>query len=297
MRYFLENQELAVQVDSLGAELKSLKDRKTGLEYMWQADPAYWKRTSPVLFPLVGNYKDKKMRYQGKTYSMSQHGFARDMEFRQEEEAAGAGETAGSELWLFVTQTPQTLESYPFPFRLSVGYRLEGRCLRVLWRVENTGSGAMHFSIGGHPAFNCPLREGEKRSDCSIGFGGTEEVVSTMIGDDGLASDTKLVYELRNGRLPVTDNLFDHDALVIEGDQTHEFTLAGADGKPYVTVRFDAPLFGVWSQPKMDAPFVCVEPWYGRCDHTDFAGTLEEREWGNTLQAGETFEASYTIAI
>ncbi len=288
MRYCLENEILKVEVDSLGAELRSVQDKATGTEYMWQADPKYWKRTSPVLFPLVGNYKNKEMIYQGKKYPMSQHGFARDMEFTLESRSQDT-------LWLSLQDTPDTLAAYPFPFKLSIGYRLEARTVRVLWKVENTGKDTMYFSIGGHPAFNCPLRAGERQEDYYIGFGGVEEVVSTMIGEDGLATNSQLVYMLQEGLLSVTPNLFDNDALVVEGNQTRQVSLFTPDKKPYITVDFDAPLFGVWSQPGMEAPFVCIEPWYGRCDHTEFEGTLEQREWGNTLEAGQAFEASYSI--
>ena len=82
--YQLKNQELTLKISSKGAEMKSLKDNKTNQEYLWHGDSAYWGRTSPVLFPIVGNYREKESVFEGKTYSMSQHGFARDMEFTLE---------------------------------------------------------------------------------------------------------------------------------------------------------------------------------------------------------------------
>ena len=118
-----------------------------------------------------------------------------------------------------------------------------------------------------------------------------------MIGDEGLATDTLIPYALDGGYLQVSDDLFDRDALVVENRQTQRVSLCRPDKSPYVEVTFDAPLFGVWSVPKTDAPFVCIEPWYGRCDHMNFSGTLQQREWGNVLPAKETFEASYTIEI
>ena len=112
----------------------------------------------------------------------------------------------------------------------------------------------------------------------------------------GLVNGEKTTYALRNGALPITADLFDDDALVIEGDQAHSVALAWPDGTPYLTVEFDAPLFGIWSPPKKKAPFICIEPWYGRCDSADFTGDFREREWGQKLE-GTAFEASYRITV
>ena len=80
-RHKIENELIAIEVEEHGAELKSLVRKNTGKEYMWKADPKFWGRTSPVLFPFVGAVKDKQFRTKGQTYTMGQHGFARDMDF------------------------------------------------------------------------------------------------------------------------------------------------------------------------------------------------------------------------
>ena len=110
--YVLQNEELKVSVASAGAELKSALDQKTGREYLWNADPAYWNRTSPVLFPVVGSYKDKTSYYDGKAYTMGQHGFARDMEFTLES-------SSDTEIWFVLRADETTYEKYPFDFELS----------------------------------------------------------------------------------------------------------------------------------------------------------------------------------
>lgn len=97
--------------------------------------------------------------------------------------------------------------------------------------------------------------------------------------------------------MDITADLFDEDALIIEHDQAHRVSLCDPDGEPYLTVRFDAPLFGVWSPAKKNAPFICIEPWYGRCDRETFEGDLSEREYGNALAPSETFYAEYTVTI
>ena len=272
----------------MGAELKSLKSVPDNREYMWHGDPAYWGRTSPVLFPIVGGLKDGQYRVDGTSYSMGQHGFARDREFQLKSQVA-------SEIWFSLSSDEETLKKYPYPFQLEIGYELTGRTVTVKWRVTNQGETPVWFSIGGHPGFLCPIDPGTDQTQYRLSFDAKEKIVASCIAG-GLVSGEKKTYTLRNGVLPITEDLFDEDALVIEGDQAHSVSLERPDGKPYLTVDFDAPLFGVWSPPKKKAPFICIEPWYGRCDRLDFAGDFKEREWVQELAEG-TFEASYRITI
>ncbi|MCM1153798.1 MAG: aldose 1-epimerase family protein [Roseburia sp.] len=283
------NDKITIQVDSMGAELKSLKKIDTGTEFMWEADPAYWKRTSPVLFPLVGGLKNGEYRSNGQSYALGQHGFARDMEFRLKSQTDRG-------IWFSLTSDEETLKKYPYAFLLELGYELQGSTVIVKWKVTNPAEEDMYFSIGGHPAFRCPILEDTKQSDYQIRFDTGREVISSVIRD-GLMSDKKTVYPLQDGYLPVTEHLFDQDALVIENDQAHQVSLIRPDRTPYLTVDFEAPLFGIWSPPGKKAPFICIEPWYGRCDAHDFTGTWEERAWGQHLKAGESFEASYRIRV
>ena len=288
--YELKNDAIVLLIDSHGAELKSLKKLDAGTEYMWCGDGKYWGRTSPVLFPFVGGPKNKEYKAKGKTYPMSQHGFARDMEFtllsRTEDE-----------IWFVLNSNEETLEKYPYEFTLKLGYRISGSQTEVLWQVENPGKEVLPFSIGGHPAFNCPIEEGTKQSEYFVDFGDVDEIVSSRIGENGLVTGCMDVYGLTDGKLALTENLFDHDALVIEDNQTKEAALCKKDGTPYLRVTMEAPLFGVWSPPGKNAPFVCIEPWYGRCDSEYFDGTLEEREWGNVVSPGEIWKASYVIEV
>lgn len=287
--YVLDNGEIKIKVDSHGAELRSLSDCKSGREYMWCGDAAYWGRVSPVLFPLVGSYRDGQCRHNGRLLRMSQHGFARDMEFMLTEQS-------GEEIWFCLTDKENTWESYPFAFSLEIGYRLSGRSVKVMWRVFNPSKEEMYFSIGGHPAFAVPVRE-KDRITCYLAFDGVEKLwVRGLKG--GLAVKELHTLMLEKDRtLPVTEELFAQDALVIENSQTGKVQLLSEDKKPYLTVVFDAPLFGVWTPPGKNAPFICIEPWYGRCDREDFTGSLSEREWGNVLAAGKAFEAAYDILV
>jgi len=281
--YTLDNAQVSLQIAADGAEIKSLRDKNTGYEYMWGADPEFWGRTSPILFPVVGSYKDKTSYYGGKTYTMGQHGFARDMEFELES-------LIGHEIWFILKSNEDTLTKYPFRFELRVGYKLEGRSVTVMWNVKNVDNKTMYFSIGAHPAFNCSLH------DCRLRFDTSENLISGILRDGVLSSEEKVI-PLCDNEVELSPEMFDDDALIIENDQAHDVSIIDGQGKKIVEVVFDAPLFGIWSPVGKNAPFVCIEPWYGRADRADFNQNLEEREWGNVLEAGRSFEKSYKILV
>lgn len=287
MRYTLENEALKVEIDSFGAEIKSIKRVSDDREYMWCGDPKYWGRTSPVLFPFVGAPRNKEYRYEGKTYAMGQHGFARDMEFELELSEQGS-------IWFVLSSTEETYAKYPFHFKLHIGYALRENEVRVLWKVENTDSRPMYFSIGAHPAFLCPIHgEGDKLG-YGLKFGGlTDELHHHGNTPEGMAVMEDEVLALTDGAVRFTPGFFDKCTYMVEGAQTGEVSLLDRDGEAYVTVRFDAPLFAVWSPEGKDAPFVCIEPWYGRCDAVDFEGSLAERAYENELAPDGAFTASY----
>ncbi|MDF2538901.1 MAG: Galactose mutarotase [Herbinix sp.] len=291
----LKNDFLEIQVNEFGAELISILNVKNQKQYLWNADPAYWKRNSPILFPIVGSLKNRTYTYQEKTYTLPQHGFARDMVFTVKEKTA-------SQIWLSLQETEETLKVYPFRFRLEIGYELVNNKIRVMWKVTNSNTSTLYFSIGGHPGFLCPIDENFRQEDYYFLFD-TKEPLHYLQVDDSCGLVVKKSFEeqavlsTEQGLVQIDNHMFDHDALIIEHDQCHSVALLTPDKKPYVTVTFDAPLFGLWSPSMKQAPFVCIEPWYGRCDSTGFNGNLEDREWGNSLEAGTQFETSYCIEI
>ena len=248
MRYTIQNQHIIAQIDSFGAELKSLKKRGEDLEYMWCGDPSYWGRTSPVLFQFVGGLKDKTYRAKGQKFEMGQHGFARDCEFLLDMQS-------DHEIWFSLISNEESLNVYPYEFRLSIGYRVEEQGIHVCWKVENPSDEMIHFSIGGHPAFYCPVDVDRKQTDYFLKIGSGEQVKCTKLSENGLALQEQKVLPLQKGILAITDTLFDGDALVIEQDQAHQVSLLRPNKKAYLTVTFDAPLFGIWSPPHKKAPF------------------------------------------
>ena len=373
----LKNTALTLNISLHGAELTSIMD-SFGREFLWQADPAFWKRHSPVLFPIVGSLWDKHFRVNGREYEMGQHGFARDMDFRLVSERE-------DEMWFELKSSPETLAKYPYKFTLRIGYRLEANKIHVMWEVSGDDSQTMWFQIGAHPAFYLPRfvyggsaacasdssRHSDPESgapnlaassasgsgaagsgaDSDSGFsvsgldaGSCDSGLDSAIGsasgsgaagsgadsDSGRAgrgcfhlygrgaegvvplesfryikvsekqcTDISDVQELNTpgGVMPLDDHTFDIGAYIIGDSQVCRVDLVSTTGLRCVSLEFDTPLVGLWAPSAKDVPFVCIEPWYGRCDRVGFTGEFSERDCVNSLSPGQVFRASYTITV
>lgn len=286
----LENNLLKIEVSASGAELQSIKSVKADYEFLWQGNPEFWKRRSPVLFPIVGSVWDGRFFMDGKEYRMSQHGFARDMEFTP------VDTDAENELWYELNSTEETLGKYPRSFSLRIGYRLDGDRITVIWEVRNTGDKEMAFQIGAHPAFNLPQFDRADKVKGYLAFD-SRRLESEIIEEKGcFGKRTKLLTLDEEGMLPIEENTFSEDALVFGHGAVHRASLLTKEREPLLSMFFTTPYLGVWA-PSADAPFVCIEPWYGRADDVFFSGDFSERPAVNRLAAGETFTGSYLIAI
>lgn len=279
MIYTLENDILKIAVDTHGAELSSIFNKKENKEMLWQGDSKYWGRKSPVLFPVVGKYRDCKTSYEGREYTLGQHGFARDSEFALIEKTE-------NKISFELTSSEETLAKYPFKFRLVCSFELENDKITVGWNVENTDEKEIYFSIGAHPAFYC--EKGKTLLTMN-----SKNIKYNLLNSEGLYTESQ--YDVEPSFI-LDEKVFDNDALVIENSGVTEVALAD-NNKKYLTVKFDAPLFGIWSPAKKNAPFVCIEPWYGRCDAENFDGDITEREWGNSLAAGKKWYKEYEIIV
>ncbi|MBR6403909.1 MAG: aldose 1-epimerase family protein [Eubacterium sp.] len=290
-KFYLENLYLKVTISEAGAELESVLAKENGNQYLWNADETYWKRTAPVLFPIVGSLKDGSFNVDGKSYPMSQHGFARDMNFRMVKQADG------SKILFRLDYTADTLKRYPYKFALEIEYALKGYKLTTTWRVINMDNKEIHFQIGGHPAFVCPINKKDKQSQYFLNFNTDKNLEYSLLNSKGLVESEGNVLVNDGGLVAIDEHMFDKDALIFEGKQADKVSLCKPDGMAYITVSFDAPLFGIWSPAGKGAPFICIEPWYGRADKESFSGDINDRDYDNVLAVGETFEASYAMEI
>lgn len=287
----LKNDVLTVEVSEHGAELHSI--RKGATEYLWQADPKFWARHSPVLFPIVGSVWDKLYRVDGKVYELGQHGFARDMDFVKVE-------GNDTEVFYRLESNGETLKKYPWPFRLEIGYKLKGNAIEVIWRVYNPGTEEMYFQIGAHPAFYYPDYNPETDERGYFSFDRSEGLECIRIMEKGCV-DTVTKYPLeipQDGLLPLRKDTFDViDTIMLQDSQIGRVTLHRNDGTPWLSLKFAAPVVGLWSPPTKNAPFICIEPWYGRCDRAGYTGDYRQKDWVNRLEPGKEFEGIYTIEI
>jgi len=287
----LKNEMLAISVSSHGAELSSI--RKDSVEYLWQADPKFWARHSPVLFPIVGSVWEGRYRVAGKEFLLGQHGFARDMDFTLVDQT-------DTMLRYRLESTEETLAKYPWPFRLEIAYRLHDNKIDVIWEVTNPGSEDMFFQIGAHPAFNYPDYDPVAEARGYFSFDRKEGLECIRIKEKGCVDAiTKYPLELdADGRYPLTSSTFDViDTLMLQDSQLKRVTLHRTDGTPWLSLGFTAPVVGLWSPPCKNAPFICIEPWYGRCDRAGYEGDYRDKDWINRLAPGETFGSVYTIEI
>ena len=287
----LTNGILTIKVKEHGAELASIV--KNGVEYLWQADPAFWGRHSPVLFPIVGSVWEAKYRVDGKEYALGQHGFARDMDFTLVEKSE-------TEIRYRLESTEETLKKYPWPFCLEIAYKLHHDSIDVIWEVNNTGETDLYFQIGAHPAFYYPDYSPSTSVRGFLSFDKSEGLACIRIKEKGCV-DAETKYHLEvpaDGLLELTRETFDAiDTIMLQDSQVTKVTLHRANTTPWLTLTFDAPVVGIWSPPTRNAPFICIEPWYGRCDRAGYTGDYREKDWINRLAPGQTFSSVYTITL
>lgn len=207
----LENDQLQVQINDLGAELTEIYDKTNDRQVLWNADPSYWNRHAPVLFPNVGRYYENKCLINGNTYHCGQHGFARDMEFT-------CTESSQTSVTHLVTSSDSTRETYPFDFRLLITHELSGRDLTVRWTVINEDSQTMYFTIGGHPAFNVPAVPGTSQDQYYLTFNHESELTCSLLDlSHGTVFEGKTYpLALEHGRCHIKRELFDNDTLVFD---------------------------------------------------------------------------------
>lgn len=283
----VENGKLRMSIKEMGAELCELYDLEKGCSVLWSGDAKWWAGTSPLLFPNCGLLKNNTFTYGGKTYTQPNHGFAKASEFA----LVNADE---SSLTYRLRDTPESRENYPFAFDLEVRHTLEGRTLRVEWRVLNTGDSVLPFSIGGHSAFMTrPTAEGEGHAGCYLVFDKAGDKSYQQKTSAGPLSKEIKTLPTDNSRVKLTADFFAGDLLLFEG-QTKSLALADEKGNEFVKVNFEGfPVVVAWAKP--NAPFVCIEPWFGKPDDEDFEGNILERKHIIALEPGKVWRAAYTV--
>ena len=280
--FTIGNEHLKIIISKKGAELQSISNKQTQLEYLWNGNPAFWSKRSPILFPIVGTLKNDIYYYNDKPYKLNRHGFARDMDFEIETPTASA-------VTFLLRSDETTLRNFPFEFELRVMYSLRENNLRVNYNVSNISNREMYFSVGGHPAFKVPLVDGMGYDDYYLEFNEEETKPRWPISKDGLIETTPVPLLQQTNVLPLTKELFSKDALVLKNPTSSIVSLKSDKSSHGLDFDFgDFPYLGIWAAK--DADFVCIEPWCGIADSVDTNQQLVNKEGINKLNAGEIFQ-------
>jgi galactose mutarotase-like enzyme len=288
--YILENEFLTAKFNPLGAEWTSLISKKNGIEYIWQASPDVWPRHAPNLFPIVGKVANNSFTYQGQTYEIGQHGFARDLSFEVES-------ASNDQLVFLLRSSPETLKLYPFDFEFRVIYYLKNDGVRIVYSVKNpSATNILWFSVGAHPAFNIPLGNGGNFSDYYIAFSDKETVGRYKIDGGLILSETSPVLK-HSDILPLSKELFLEDALVFKELKSTSMTIKSHKNDHFVRMDFEGfPFFGIWTKPGFDK-FLCLEPWCGIASSVGDSSELIEKEGIISLVAGNSWEREFTVSV
>ncbi len=281
----LENDFLSLDFKLTAAEFISLFAKKSGLEFAWQGDPNVWAGRNPTLFPIVGKVWQEHYHLGKKQFSLGNHGFARHSEFSLIDHTS-------TSLTLSLENSPATFAAYPFRFRLTNHYQLQDNSLLITLTVLNLDEQNLPFSLGAHPAFNCPLLADEKFSDYQIIFERAENLSRLLMHSDSSFQEKRLPFGQNVTRIPLTHQLFAQDALVFENLSSSLVRLQGP--RHSITVSNPScPWFGIWSK----GDFVCLEPWHGHGDFAHYDGDFTQREGTLILPPSAQFVFSYSITI
>jgi len=283
----IQNEAFSAGIRTEGAELASLVSLTTGREWIWQADPAIWGSSAPVLFPIVGFLKEGTTLIEERSYAIPKHGILRGRmaTLVEKQEDAAVLEFASD---------PDTLEVFPFSFRFQVSFRVMEDGLDVAYHILNPGTRSMLFSVGSHPAFALDL------SSCSLSDYAIEFSEPETLDLYGLEENLLVLKQegyLRGERkIPLSEGLFNDDALIFKHIKSRRLHLTCA--QPPVQLEMDigeAPHLGIWAKPA--APYVCIEPWFTFNDTADSDGQFEHKPGVMTLLPGESFETGYRVRI
>lgn len=291
MKFILENENIKISANTFGGELNNLILKKDNTEYLWNGDEKYWKYHSPILFPIVGKVLNNKYRAEGNEYELPQHGLARTREFTMIEK--DDNHIVFELLW-----SEDTLKIYPYKFSLRLSYELLDNGVKVLYNVKNLDNKDIYFSIGGHPAFMCPLLDGEKFEDYYFEFNEKEDIsLMELDTDKGYFTGNTKEFLNNSNIINLNLELFKFDALVFNNLKSNLISLKSYKNNKELVMDFSGfPYLALWTKPT-GAPFICIEPWYGHADYFNFTGELKDKAGIEMLPINGEFNAEYKLFV
>jgi galactose mutarotase-like enzyme len=280
---------LQVTVKLTGAEMCSIIDLRDGCEHLWSADPEYWARHAPLLFPTIGESRDGCIMVNGNAYPLARHGFARFRRFETVSHDACS-------LRLRLKADAETRTCYPFDFEFETEYRVEGNAIHQSFIVRNTDRLPLAFQLGGHPAFAVPCGHGGDLADHSIVFDKKGDFTRHLLTKGGLFSGEVRPFISNSDRFNLYHGIFEEDAIVFKNSGITVASLVNNLSGKSVRMSFDGfPHLGIWSVN--GAGYVCIEPWIGCADDAEGTNDIFSKDSAIHLEAGAQFTASFSIAI
>lgn len=289
--YALKNDTLQIKIKRIGAELCNITSVKNNTEFMWQADTKIWGSHAPNLFPIIGVMKNNSYTYNGKLYKMTKHGFVR------KNDAFTIKHKTETSITFSLTSNNALYKMYPFLFQFEITYTLKNNTLTINYTIKNTDKKTLYFSVGGHPAFNCPINSNENYTDYFLEFENEESSKSYVLNmANGLVTNTKKPVFTEGNKIKLHEHLFNEDALIFKDLKSRKVALKHNTKGRVLSMNFnDFPYLGIWAKP--NAPYVCIEPWLGIADTEDTNQKIEAKEGILSLNAGAIFNANYSIQI
>lgn len=285
----IENEFLKVSIREFGAELTSVFDKKNNIEHLWNADEQYWGWHAPVLFPVVGRCLNDEIIIDGQKYEMEKHGFARKCNFK-------LLELSDNKAVFSITQTEDTLKLYPYKFEFLIGYMLHGHKLVCHYEVINRDDKPIYFSLGGHPAFAVPFLSGEIYEDYYLQFEQAETLSRHYIDTEGFFNGITEKVMDNTDKLPLQRNMFSNDAYIFKDLKSRSVTIRSHKNQHSLKVSFpNFNYLGIWA--KVNAPYVCIEPWLGCADTAGKVTEFSDKEGVMQLPTGNTFTSAITVEI
>ena len=281
MIYTAESNNFSLGVKEMGAELTSFKSKLTGTEYMWSGNTDIWYGQSPILFPIIGRLLDDKYRLDGKEYTMPKHGIVRKKPFK-------LVDRTDSSLTFIQTDDDESYEMYPYHFELLVKFEITDNGLSVTHKVTNKSNVVMYYSFGAHPGFNCAIGD-------YLEFSDDETLLTERIDHESILIEEKFPVETDGKKLIITKDIFNDDALILSDYKSKSISLKSDMHNRVVKFNFDSPVLGIWAKP--NAPYVCIEPWWGINDNHDKKSDISQKRGIMSLGADESKTFTWNIEI
>ncbi len=277
----IRSQALIVHVNAFGAELKGVEHG--GVEYLWQGDAAYYSRTSPTLFPIIGRFLSDTYYVGEQDYQMPLNGIVTEANFTLFEQVENRA--------IFVlTDNERTRRMYPFSFALTVTYQVDGNRLTVRQRVENRSDVPLPFGLGCHTAYKWPLDPADAPEDCYLRFEQPEELCS--FNPFGL----ELPFLDGTGIRPLSHELFRHYTRSLRNLRSQWVELRSRRHEHGVRIyRSEYPYLAIWSRPEPEAALICLEPCTSVHPGNRPSLHLEDRDGAQLLAPGEISDHAFSV--